>query len=103
MKYLALLDDEYSDLDLEDMVCDRLSGSLISQESLEVLDPRQGQAAKELLMAFNMPVEMGSAAELMLVASFLNPGATIGSMGGDNRKAGLERARALIDEMLKDL
>lgn len=101
MDYLAIVNDDEGDL--EDMICDRLGGALVAQESLKVLDPRQGEAVKELLMAFDLPVEMGAAAELMMTASFFNPGATIGTMGEGNRKAGLERARALIDEMLKDL
>jgi hypothetical protein len=101
MDYLALLNDDEGSL--EDMVCDRLGGTLISQEALEALDVRQGHAIKELLMAFDLPIEMGAAAQLMILASFFSPGATIGSMGEGNRRAGLERARALIDEILKDL
>jgi hypothetical protein len=67
------------------------------------LDARQGQAVKELLMAFDLPIEAGTAGHLMLLASFFQPQATIGTMSSDNRKAGLERARALIDQMLEDL
>lgn len=102
MRYLAILDDEEGDLE-DHAVDDRLGGTLVSQDKVGILDSRQGQAVKELLMAFDLPIEAGSAACLMLLASFFHPGATIGTMGGDNRKAGLERARALIDEMLKDL
>lgn len=101
MRYLAILDDEEGDL--EDMVCDRLDGTLVAQNELEALDARQGEAVKELLMAFDLPMEMMAASHLMLLASFFNPGAMIGTMGEGNRKAGLERARALIDDMLKDL
>jgi len=101
MDYLAILDDREGDL--EDMVCDRLGGALLPQEELDVLEPRQRIAIKELLMAFNLPLEAGKAAHLMLLGAFFSPGATIGSMGSDNRKLCLERARSLIDEMLGEL
>jgi len=76
---------------------------VIYQQELVDLDPRQREAITDLMMGFNLPVDMMSAANNMLLASFINPGATIGSMDSGNRKICLERARAAIEEMLKEL
>jgi len=101
MEFLALLNDDEGDLD--DMVCDRLGGMLISQEDLLFMDRRQGEAIKELLMAFDLPMEVGCAAQMMMLGAFFNPGATVGTMAGANRRLCLERARSLIDDLLKEV
>lgn len=64
------------------------------------LDRRQREAAAELLMAFDLPQPMSEAAITMLEAAMVLPGMRMGSLGG--RRAHLERARALIDEMLSE-
>lgn len=64
------------------------------------LDVRQREAAAELLMAFDLPQPMTEAATTMLEAATVMPGLRAGSLGG--RRTHLERARALIDEMLAE-
>lgn len=102
MRYLAAVDDEDEDVALEDMIEDRCGGVLISEETLKIIDPRQGKAVAKLLMAFDLPAEMMAASQTMILASFFHPGAKIGPMGS-NRKNHLEQAKALIDQMLEEL
>lgn len=92
------------DQEVEELLdIDNLDASVVYQRDLVELDPRQREAITDLLMGFNLPVDMMSAANNMLLASFVNQNATIGHMGSDNRKVSLERARAAIEEMLKEL
>lgn len=67
------------------------------------LDPRQRAAAAALLLAFDLPVDMTTAAKTMLEAADMHPGLKVETMGRGNRRAMLEKARGMIDEMLADL
>jgi len=67
------------------------------------IDPRQREAASDLLMAFDLPVELTAAAHSMLLGAIINPGSTIQSMGPGNRKAMLLKAKGLIEEMLSEI
>ncbi len=69
----------------------------------DLLDRRARLAAAHLLMAFDLPAEANAACKQMIEAAKVCPGLTTGDipdMGSHSRAAFLERARALIDEML---
>lgn len=90
--------------DLEELLdLDSLDANVIYQDELVDLDQRQRGAITDLLLGFDLPVEMMSAANNMLLASFVDKGATIGQMGPANRRLCLEKARAAIDEMLGEM
>lgn len=90
--------------ELDDLLdLDSVDANVIYQNDLVDLDQRQREAITDLLLAFDLPVDMMSAANNMLLASFVNKGATIGQMGSENRRIYLEKARATIDEMLKEI
>lgn len=103
MRYLASVDDEDEDVALEDMIEDRCGGILVSEEALELIDPRQGQAVSKLLMAFDLPADMLASSQLMILSSFFDPDTKVRSTGEGNRKSYLEEAKALIDAMLEEL
>lgn len=69
------------------------------------IDRRQRLAAAHLLMGFDLPQEMGRAARSMLEAAEICPDLNtgeIGSMGDQQHRTALMRARTLIDEMLAE-
>lgn len=93
----------YCLLEGQEAMDDDISWSLITSENLEKIDPRQKEAAAALLMAFDLPIDILSASAAMLLASSINPGAKIGSMGSSNRLDQLNRAKELIDQMLEEI
>jgi len=72
------------------------------QEAIDI-DPRQRQAVADLLMAFDLPAELTAVSRSMLLGAIMNPGGTIQSMGPGNRRAMLEKAKGLIEEMLSEI
>lgn len=69
------------------------------------IDRRQRVAAALLMMGFDLPQEMTAAARSMLAAARLCPGLSTGElvpMNSQSRRAALQRARAIIDEMLAE-
>lgn len=67
------------------------------------LDGRQRLAATILMAAVDLPQPAGDYAKVMIAAAKLTPGCTVEeAMIGKGRQRMLERARALIDEMLAD-
>lgn len=67
------------------------------------LDPRQRRAAAFLLMAVDLPQELGAFARTMLEAARVAPGMTMGDMGEQSRINCLRMAKGLIDEMLAEV
>lgn len=70
------------------------------------IDRRQRLAAAALVMGFDLPQEMHAAAATMLKAAEICPGMTTGDMapmGPQGRRAALEFAKTLIDEMLAEM
>lgn len=65
------------------------------------LDRRQRLAATILMSAVDLPQPLPEFAKLTLAAARLTPGCKVcEAMLGAGRRAALERARGLIDEML---
>jgi len=70
------------------------------------IDRRQRLVAAYMLMAFDLPAEMGAAAASMLEAASICPGLTTGElpdMGAQAKRRYLEAARDQIDVMLAEI
>lgn len=73
------------------------------------IDRRARLAAANLMVAFDLPQSATYAAQQMIMAARLCPGMTTnelgnmqGSMNNHNKRSVLEKARTLIDEMLRE-
>lgn len=92
--------------EIEDGTSGLLSWELSETRVGLEIDRRQRLAAAALLMAFDLPQEMRAAAATMLEAASVCPGMTTGDMapmGSQGRRAALEFARRLVDEMLSEM
>lgn len=80
--------------------------SLETQGGGVQIDRRQRLAAAALLMAFDLPQEMSVAARSMIEATDACPGMTTGEMppmNSDGRRAALEMAKGLVEDMLAEI
>lgn len=66
------------------------------------LDRRQRLAATILMIAVDLPQPAADFAKLSMLAAKLTPGVTLDEAPWNGRRAGLLRARALIDAMLEE-
>jgi hypothetical protein len=79
------------------------SAVVIPRSELVDMCSQQMEAISSLLLAFDLPAEMGKVANNMVIGAFVNPDAKIGQMGSDNRKHQLEKAKSLVEQMLADI
>ena len=73
----------------------------LSPEPIE-LDRRQRLVAALAMIAFDLPQPAEKASRAMLQAARLCPGATTQDLPMGNRRAALEKAKVLLDEMLAE-
>lgn len=70
---------------------------------IDLLDPRQRQAASLLLGAIDLPCECLAWAAQLAQAASVCPGVTIDAEAINSRKVALMKARRLVDELLLEL
>jgi hypothetical protein len=76
----------------------------MARDPYKPLDRRQRLAAVILLSAVDLPQPLPDVAVMWMAAAKNLPGVKVDELTmGEGRRAGLELARALIDEMLKEI
>jgi hypothetical protein len=70
---------------------------------MDLVDRRQRLAACILLSAIDLPANATDAAKTFMAAARVCPGVTVGEAHLGHRRDGLERAAALIAELLAEM
>jgi len=68
----------------------------------DLIDRRQRLAAALLLSAVELPADASNVALLWMVAARVCPGVTVAELALGHRRAALERARELVEELLAE-